>query len=64
VMIGQKDHTDLYIASVLSYIRNSFGNKSELIKSGDVKNIRKLFEGRDSAWTLETLNKYPFPVKK
>jgi len=64
VMVGQKDHTDLYIASVLSYIRNSFGNKAELIKSGDVKNIRKLFEGRDSAWTLETLNNYPFPVKK
>ncbi len=62
-MPSQKEHTDLYIASVLSYIRNSFGNKADLVHSGDVRDIRKILKGRDSAYTLEALKNWVKPVE-
>ena len=39
VMPAQEEHTDAYIASVLSYIRNSFGNKQRVVSVDDVKEI-------------------------
>jgi mono/diheme cytochrome c family protein/glucose/arabinose dehydrogenase len=57
VMPAQKGQSDQYIASVLSYIRSSFGNKAELIKSGDVKDVRSKTHDRQGAWTLEELGK-------
>ena len=56
VMPAQKAQSDQYIASVLSYIRSSFGNKAELIKSGDVKDVRNKTLDRQEAWTLEELS--------
>ena len=56
VMPAQKEHTDEYIASVLSYIRNSFGNKARVIGTDDVKEIREASAGRQTAWTLAELN--------
>jgi mono/diheme cytochrome c family protein len=55
VMPAQKGQSDQYIASVLSYIRSSFGNKAELIKSGEVKDVRNKTLDRQGAWTLEEL---------
>lgn len=63
VMASQKEHTDTYIASVLSYMRTSFGNKADIVKSGNVKEIRKLLVGRDSAWTLAQLKDWKRPEK-
>ncbi|MEJ7586693.1 MAG: HEAT repeat domain-containing protein [Ferruginibacter sp.] len=57
-MVAQKEHTDEYIASVLSYIRNSFGNKQHVISVNDVKKIRAATTGRQTAWTLEDLNEW------
>ena len=55
-MVAQKEHTDEYVASVLSYIRNSFGNKQDVVSVDDVKKIRAATSGRQTAWTLEELN--------
>ena len=58
VMPAQKEHTDEYIASVLSYIRNSFGNKARVIGTDDVKEIRQASALRQTAWTLDELNEW------
>jgi mono/diheme cytochrome c family protein len=63
-MPSQKEHTDVYIASVLSYMRRSFGNKGEIVKPGNVRDIRKLLNGRDSAWTLAALKDWKKPEKE
>ncbi len=55
LMVAQKEHTDEYIASVLSYIRNSFGNKQHVVSVDDVKEIRAATTERQTAWTLEEL---------
>ncbi len=56
IMVAQKEHSDQYIASVLSYIRNSFGNKQRVISVNDVKEMRVKTNDRQTAWTLEELN--------
>jgi mono/diheme cytochrome c family protein len=62
--LGAND--DDYIASVLSYIRNDFGNKAFTITQADVKRVREETSGRTKSWTVEELNTVkPFtPVKK
>lgn len=57
VMPAQKANNNEYIASVLSYIRNSIGNKASVIKPEDVEKIRKETGDRPTAWTLEELAK-------
>ena len=64
IMQPQKEHTDQYIASVLSYIRNSFGNKAETISSGDVKKLRKATADRNTNWSLEELKGWKRPEGK
>jgi mono/diheme cytochrome c family protein len=39
-MPGQSNLTDLQIADVLTYVRNSFGNKYSLVTAAEVKAIR------------------------
>ena len=58
VMPAQEEHTDAYIASVLSYIRNSFGNKQRVVSVDDVKEIRAASKGRTTAFTLAELNEW------
>lgn len=55
-MLSQQAQTDEYIASVLSYIRNSFGNKSRVVSADEVKNIRTAANARQTPWTLEELS--------
>ena len=55
LMVAQKEHTDEYIASVLSYIRNSFGNKQHVVSVKDVKERGAVTKERQTAWTLEEL---------
>jgi mono/diheme cytochrome c family protein len=64
IMQPQKEHSDQYIASVLSYIRNSFGNKAQVIDNEDVNNLRKTTEDRVTPWTLDELNDWKKTVKK
>jgi len=41
VMASHADLTDLQIADVLTYVRNSFGNKAKAIAEADVKAVRE-----------------------
>jgi mono/diheme cytochrome c family protein len=40
VMASHKDLTDLQIADVLTYVRNSFGNKAKAVTETEVKAVR------------------------
>jgi len=55
VMPAQNANTDQYIASVLSYIRNSLGNHADIVYPDDIKKIRAENKDRQKAWTLEDL---------
>ena len=57
-MVAQKEHNDEYIASVLSYIRNSFGNKQRVVSVDDVKEMRAATINRQTAWTLDELTEW------
>jgi hypothetical protein len=50
---------DTYIASALSYIRNSMGNKATTITADMVKKIRQETAGRTKSWTMDELNAIP-----
>lgn len=59
VMPAQAEHTDEYIASVLSFIRVSLdnhGGHDGLVQPEDVKDIRAKNAARKDSWTLEELN--------
>ena len=55
VMIAMNTNTDEYIASVLSYIRNDFGNTGSFIKSDYVAKIRKETSTRKAAYSFDEL---------
>ena len=54
-MLPQIAQTDEYIASVLSYIRTSFGNKANMVRTREVKKMRDSTAGRQAPWTLDEL---------
>lgn len=56
-MPQQSANDDDYISEVLSYIRNSFGNKASVIKRDDVRDVRKAIGDRQTEWTLDELQK-------
>ncbi|MCW3092967.1 MAG: cytochrome [Ferruginibacter sp.] len=64
VMPAQNSNSNEYIASVLSYIRNSMGNKANVIKPDDVKKIRKEIGDRQNSWTLEELDTVGVRISK
>lgn len=47
--------SDRDIASVLSYIRYSWGNEASMVEETTVAAVRKELEGRNAAWTPEEL---------
>lgn len=47
---------DTYIASALSYIRSSMGNKATTVTPEMVKKIRQETAGRTRSWTMDELN--------
>lgn len=55
VMPAQGANEDDYIAEVLSYIRNSMGNKASVVHRDDVRDIRKQVGDRNTPWTLDEL---------
>ncbi|MEX6690929.1 c-type cytochrome [Danxiaibacter flavus] len=57
VMPAQGANEDDYIAEVLSYIRNSMGNKASVVHRDDIRRVRKEVGDRNTSWTLDELNK-------
>lgn len=51
--------TDEELAAVLSYMRNSWGNKASVIKPADVKAVRAVVAVRSQQWTADELMKLP-----
>jgi hypothetical protein len=47
--------SDLWIADVASYIRNSFGNSASVVTEADVTRVRSAAPGRTAPWTAEEL---------
>jgi hypothetical protein len=54
-MIAMDSNDDAYIASVLSYIRNDFGNNGTFVTPEYVSNVRKETAGRKNPYTFEEL---------
>lgn len=53
------------IAAILTYVRNSWGNKEGKIEPSLVKSLRADLATRDKPWTApEILKLYPLPVKE
>jgi mono/diheme cytochrome c family protein len=51
--------SDDQIASVLTYVRNSFGNKGGTVTADQVKTIRESEKARTAMWTQAELDKIP-----
>ena len=49
--------TDEALAGVLTYIRNSFGNKATAVTAAEVKAVREATKDRTKPYTLEELAK-------
>ncbi|MEO6135306.1 MAG: cytochrome c, partial [Ginsengibacter sp.] len=54
---SNEDFKDEDIAQVLSFIRNSWGNKAEKISADDITNIRKKYKNRQTPFTIKELEK-------
>ncbi len=54
-MIGMASNGDKWVASVLSYVKNSFGNDLGFVTEEEVKNIREANGDRTTPWTEEEL---------
>jgi mono/diheme cytochrome c family protein len=55
VMIAMDSNDDQYIAAVISYIRNDFGNQGSFIQPEYVAQIRKETAGRETNYTYDEL---------
>jgi mono/diheme cytochrome c family protein len=54
-MIPMKSYDDEWVSSVLSYVRNSFGNRASFITKEQVAATRKATAARKEPWTIEVL---------
>ena len=54
-MIPMANNDDAWIADVLSYVRNRFGNAATFIEPKDVARVRKDSLGRTTPWTEEEI---------
>ena len=54
-MISMKSYDDEWVSSVLSYVRNSFGNRASFITKEQVAATRKATAARKEPWTIEAL---------
>jgi mono/diheme cytochrome c family protein len=62
-MIPMATNDDKWIASVLSYVRNSFGNRAGFVTPQEVARIRAATQDRTQPWTIDELRaKLPQPV--
>ncbi len=56
-MIPMKSYDDAWVASVLSYVRNNFGNRATFITPAQVAKARKATAARKEPWTIDALRK-------
>ena len=54
-MISMKSYDDEWVSSVLSYVRNNFGNRASFITKEQVAATRKATAARKEPWTIEAL---------
>jgi mono/diheme cytochrome c family protein/glucose/arabinose dehydrogenase len=54
-MVPMEGNDDAWIAAVASYVRNSFGNTSPMVKTSDVARVRDIIKARKEPWTEEEL---------
>jgi mono/diheme cytochrome c family protein/glucose/arabinose dehydrogenase len=55
VMVPMATNTDEWIASVASYVRNSFGNSGPLVTPADVARVRAATATRKESWAVDAL---------
>jgi mono/diheme cytochrome c family protein len=55
LMVPMQGSDDAWIAAVISYIRNSFGNSASLVETNDVARLRGMFTERTAPWTVPEL---------
>ena len=66
-MIPMANNSDGWVASVLSYVRNSFGNRSGFILPEEVAQLREATKARTQPWTITELRAAvpsPLPERK
>ncbi len=66
-MISMATNDDAWIAGVLSYVRNSFGNRAGFVKPEDVARLRAASKDRTQPWTeteLRATLPQPVPNRK
>jgi len=56
VMVAMGSNKDQWIADVVSYVRNSFGNSSGLVTTPDVARVRAATSDRKTPWTVTELD--------
>ena len=61
LMLPMGANTDKWIGDVATYIRNSWGNKADLIEASDVARIRDESKNRVGPWTLRELTYFDPP---
>ena len=54
-MIPMANNDDNWIANVLSYVRNSFGNRAGFVTAADVARLRPEAAKRTQPWTIQDL---------
>jgi mono/diheme cytochrome c family protein len=52
VMVPMGSQDDAWIASVASYVRNSFGNSASFVSPADVARVRAASTNRKTSWTV------------
>lgn len=67
-MITMASYSDEQLADVLTYVRNSFGNRSSVVEIEDIASTRVHYDGRTAFWTMKELTtELPYlavPIKR
>jgi hypothetical protein len=54
-MVPMESNDDKWVADVISYVRNTFGNHSTFISSNDVARVRAAIKDHTNTWTIDEL---------
>lgn len=57
-MASMSMNDDAWIADVLTYVRNSWGNKGEIVTKDEIAKVRAACKDRTEPWTLAELKKF------
>jgi len=57
-MVSMESNDNQWIASVASYVRNSFGNKADVISPKDVAALREKLKNRTTPFTIPELSEF------